>query len=124
MTLNDPRPVGMVTLSSSKYDSYNQYILSIGQYMNGRIAVMLHSSNGEPYAHVSRNIPELNIEDDEFFVGYYDLSPLLLDGLSKCGYFEDTGARVKPKDSHVELPIWKMKDMVHSEHIGFAYYEE
>ena len=101
--LMPPRPVGVVEIDDKKYT------LSIGNYMNGNLAVMLHGKDGEPYAVVSRNVPSIPIEGDQFFVGMYDLTPKIMDGLSKCGFFEDTGARVRPDGSHVELPLWEVK---------------
>ncbi len=101
--LMPPRPVGVVSVGDENYT------LSIGNYMNGNLAVMLHSKDGEPYAVVSRNVPSIPIEGDQFFVGMYDLTPGIMDGLSKCGFFEDTGKRIRPEGSHVELPLWEVK---------------
>ena len=109
--LMPPRPVGYVEIQDKKYT------LSIGNYMNGNLAVMLHTKEGEPYAVVSKNIPSIPIEGDQFFVGWYDLSPVLLDGLSKCGFFEDTGSRVKPDGSHVSLPLWEVKSTLTAKYI-------
>tara|TARA_R100001594_G_scaffold7620_1_gene20463 strand:+ start:26551 stop:26898 length:348 start_codon:yes stop_codon:yes gene_type:complete len=104
--LRPPKPVGHVEIEDKKY------ILSLGSYMNGRTAVMLHTNSGEPFAVVSKNIPSVDIDDGEFFVGWYDLTPQILTGLDECGFFEDTGSRIRPADSHVELPLWKMKDII------------
>tara|TARA_R110000822_G_scaffold8575_18_gene33707 strand:+ start:428 stop:784 length:357 start_codon:yes stop_codon:yes gene_type:complete len=113
----NPRPIGFI-----KHDK-EVLRLSLGSYQNnGRIAVMLHDSEGCPYATISKNIPELTIDGDQFFVNWYNLTPQLLQALSDCGFFEDTGQRVKPSGSYVELPLWGMKNIITAKHI--STYEE
>tara|TARA_Y100001963_G_C6535164_1_gene332950 strand:- start:135 stop:482 length:348 start_codon:yes stop_codon:yes gene_type:complete len=112
--LSPPKPIGYVTVEDKKY------VLSLGSYMNGRTAVMLHDEGGEPYAVVSRNIPTLDIDDDEFFVGWYDLTPQILSGLDECGFFEDTGRRIRPEGSHVEIPLWKMKSIITNAYVNIV----
>lgn len=104
--LSPPKPIGHVEIEDKKY------ILSLGSYMNGRTAVMLHTDEGEPFAVVSKNIPSVDVDDGEFFVGWYNLTPQIMTGLDECGFFEDTGSRIKPTGSHVEIPLWKMKDII------------
>lgn len=106
-----PRPVGTVSVNDANYT------LSIGSYMNGNLAIMMHTEEGEPYAVVSKNIPSIPVEGDQFFVNWYNLSPVLLDALSKCGFFEDTGSRVRPDGSFVELPLWQMSNQVNVFHM-------
>ena len=109
--LSPPKAIGHVEVEDQKY------ILSLGSYMNGRTAVMLHTNEGLPFAVVSKNIPSVDIDDGEFFVPWYELTPQILMGLDSCGFFEDTGSRIKPVGSHVELPLWKMKDIIANAYI-------
>lgn len=113
----DPRPIGFIECDEGKLR------LSLGSYQNnGRLAVMLHDSEGLTHAVVSKNIPSLPIEGDQFFVNWYNLTPQLLQALSDCGFFEDTGQRVRPKGSYVELPLWEMKPTITAKYI--KAYEE
>ena len=107
----EPRPVGLVSVEEEKYT------LSIGTYMNGNLAVMLHTMDGSPYAVVSKNIPSIPVEGDQFFVNWYNLGPVLLDALSNCGFFEDTGSRIRPDGSHVEIPLWQMNDFITANYV-------
>jgi hypothetical protein len=109
--LKSPSPIGHVDIGEDRF------VLSLGSYMNGRIAVMLHTKGGEVYEIVSKNIPDLEIDGDQFFVNWYNLSPLILDALSKCGFFEDTGERVRPTGSFVELPLWEMTSMITANYV-------
>ena len=109
--LMPPKPIGFVSIDD------NKYTLSIGSYMNGNLAVMMHTKEGIPYAVVSKNIPSIPIDGDQFFVNWYNLSPVILDALSNCGFFEDTGSRVRPDGSHVELPLWGMKDIITANYV-------
>jgi len=106
MSLKLPERVGTISLQGQPLS------LSVGQYMNGRLAVMLHTNEGEPFATLSRNIPQLEIDDDEFFVGWYDLTPAMVEDLKACSFFADTGKRAQPEGSHVELPVWRMMPIV------------
>jgi hypothetical protein len=113
----DPKPIGFLNIDGEKLT------LSLGSYQNnGRLAVMLHTPDGLPFAVVSKNIPMLKIDDDQFFVNWYNLTPQLLQSLSDCGFFEDTGQRVRPEGSFVELPLWGMKDTITAKYI--TAYEE
>tara|TARA_Y100000401_G_scaffold117297_1_gene125541 strand:+ start:6099 stop:6455 length:357 start_codon:yes stop_codon:yes gene_type:complete len=107
-----PRPVGVVSVEQE------EYTLSIGSYLNGNLAIMMHTKQGEPYAVVSKNIPSIPVDGDQFFVNWYNLSPVILDSLSKCGFFEDTGSRIRPDGSHVELPLWQMSSQVKVLHMS------
>ena len=110
--LKSPSPIGHVDIGEDRF------VLSLGSYQNnGRLAVMLHDSEGLTHAVVSKNIPSLPIEGDQFFVNWYNLSPLILDALSKCGFFEDTGERVRPTGSYVELPLWEMTSMITANYV-------
>ena len=102
-----PRPIGHM-----QFNDLN-LIISVGTYVdNNRLAVMLHGEDGLPYSVVSKNIPSLDIDGDQFFVNWYNMSPGLLQALDDCGFFEDTGRRIRPDGSFVELPLWQMKDTI------------
>jgi len=109
--LMPPKPIGFVEVEDNKYS------LSVGSYMNGHLAVMMHTTNGMPYAVVSKNIPSIDIDTDQFFVNWYNLSPVMLDALSECGFFEDTGRRIRPDGSFVELPLWEMKSVITARYV-------
>jgi hypothetical protein len=79
---------------------------------------MLHDEDGIPYATISKNIPSLSIDGDQFFVNWYNLTPQLLQSISDCGFFEDTGQRVRPDGSHVEIPLWEMKSVISASYVG------
>tara|TARA_Y100000034_G_scaffold121112_1_gene164933 strand:- start:596 stop:922 length:327 start_codon:yes stop_codon:yes gene_type:complete len=107
--MEPPKAIGHVVVDGE------DCTLSIGQYVdNGRLAVMLHCQSGEPYAIVSTNISELPIEDDEFFVKWYDLNPKIMSDLIECKFFEDTGKAVSPAggERDVVIPVWRMRGVI------------
>ena len=113
----NPKPIGYLEYGDRKL------ILSIGSYsVSGNMAVLLHYGNGEPFATVSKNIPSLDIDSDQFFVNWYNLTPQLMQSLNDCGFFEDTGRRIKPAGSHIEIPLWGMKNTITAKYI--TAYEE
>tara|TARA_R110000824_G_scaffold116395_4_gene267800 strand:+ start:771 stop:1124 length:354 start_codon:yes stop_codon:yes gene_type:complete len=106
MTLRLPESIGTVSIQNEPMT------LSMGQYMNGRLALMLHNKQGEPFAVLSRNIPQLQIDDDEFFLAWYDLTPAIMEDLQACSFLAATGKVAKPDGSHVEIPVWRMMPIV------------
>ena len=72
----------------------------------GHTCIRLLTTNGEPYATLSLNIPEAKRELGEFFVRNFDENEGL-DQLSRYGgAFEDTG-----KTQHIgwcTVPVWRL----------------
>lgn len=61
---------------------------------NGRTAVEAFEEDGQPYAHLSVNVAEVELGPDEFVVPDYRLPDDLLDALETSPLFRDTGRRV------------------------------
>ena len=101
MSLKPPEVVGQIKIEGEWKTLY------IGSYTNNkRIALFLVSDNGEPFANISRNIENLELDDDEFFVGWYDLNPQIMKDLIESPYFEDTDKFAV--GGNVKMPVWRL----------------
>lgn len=101
MSLKPPEVVGHIKIEGKIKTLY------MGSYTNNkRIALFLVSDNGEPFANISRNIDNLELDGDEFFVGWYDLNPQIMKDLIESPYFEDTGKFAVGGD--VKMPVWRL----------------
>ncbi len=75
------------------------------KYNNNRIAIELIEESGEPYAMLSVNIPDCNIEPDEIIIKDYSENSGIPEQVFKCGLFENTGKF----EQNLNCPIWKLK---------------
>ena len=67
-------------------------IVGTRTYPNGRIAITLTCEDGMPYATVSTNVPEINLQEREFILSHNCSS--ILGHLMSAGLFVDTGKKV------------------------------
>lgn len=73
---------------------------------NGRLAVVLVSEDGSPFATLSCNIPEVNLKEDEFVVKNWSENEQL--ARSCRDLFEDTGKSIMVGHAGY-APIWRIK---------------
>lgn len=79
------------------------------EYLNHRIAIQgLYREGGSvyPYGMLTVNIPDANIEKDEFCIKCWSENEEFYLAALKSGLFVDTKARIKT--GHVLSPIWKL----------------
>jgi hypothetical protein len=74
-------------------------------FSNGRVAVLLER-DGVPYSRLAVNLPQEEIQNDEFFASTYEENAELREPLLASGLFKDTGRRAK--SALVELELWKL----------------
>ena len=105
MSPQPPGPIGQIRVGGENRTLY------LGNYtQNQRIALFIVSENGEQYATISRNLPNLELEGDEFFVGWYDLNPQIMLDLIDSPYFEDTGKFALGEN--VKMPVWRLRPLI------------
>ena len=105
MSLKLPEPIGTIQIEGKPKT------LLLGYYTsNQRIALFMTSADGEPFATISRNIPDLALEGDEFFVAWYDLNPQILQDLLASPYFEV--ATKYAESEHVKIPVWRLCPLI------------
>lgn len=76
-------------------------------YSNGRIAITLVCSDGEPWGTFSVNLPDSPIEADEVIVKAWGENEALRAPMLATGLFEDTGKRIET--GFVEAEVWRMR---------------
>lgn len=76
------------------------------EYSDGRLAVVLRDSTGLPYATISENIPELELQPEEFFAKMRAENEDLREPLLATGIFEDTGRRVT--NGFADSEVWRL----------------
>src|SRR5690242_4416867 len=74
---------------------------------NNRLAVLLRTENGEPYATLSANVPTAKLLDGEFAVKNYSGNEEIAKAAMYSGIFVDTGKRVQ--SGYVEMPVWRFR---------------
>lgn len=81
--------------------------MNFAQYKNDRTAIeLVDSSNGEPIAMATVNIPEEDIEDDEVIIKNYSENDGMLDALMDAGVVGEPLRMVK--SGFVEVPVVKL----------------
>jgi len=80
----------------------------IGRYANGHLGIQLFQ-DGFPFAKLSTNLPDTELEPREFHFdqnNYWELYRDIMD----CGHFEDTGR--EDKSGYCTYPVLKLKDHI------------
>lgn len=97
------KKIGSLVFGGERFD------ILLGRYGNHRVAVFLADHLGVMTTHVSVNVIDEDLDEDEFVLDYgvkSDLERVLL----HTGLFEDTGRRVDYgyiKDQ----PVWRLVEM-------------
>jgi hypothetical protein len=78
-------------------------------YSNGRLAIALLMSNGEPYATLSVNIPDApEPPEGHFYAKTWSENEHIRVPALESGLFEDSGMRLPI--GFVEAEVWKLKN--------------
>ena len=80
----------------------------VGRYSNGHLGIQL-LQDGFPYASLSSNLVDTELEPREFHFDFNKLSDLYGD-LMDCGHFEDTGR--EDESGFCTYPVLKLKDHI------------
>jgi hypothetical protein len=82
------------------------YALQIieAEYASGRKAFFAQTAEGEPFGAISVNLPELPLDENEFFAKTWGENEVLRAPLLATGAFIDTGKRVPT--GHVIAEVW------------------
>jgi hypothetical protein len=80
----------------------------VGRYANGHLGIQL-LQDGFPYASLSSNLVDTELESREFHFDINKLSDLYGD-LMDCGHFEDTGR--EDESGYCTYPVLKLKDHI------------
>ena len=80
----------------------------VGRYANGHLGIQL-LQDGFPYASLSSNLVDTELESREFHFDFNKLSDLYGD-LMNCGHFEDTGR--EDKSGYCTYPVLKLKEHI------------
>lgn len=84
-----------------------EIILSCGIYSNGRLAIQSFSKElGEPYAVLTVNIPEYELQDGEIIVKTWNENENFSKAVFKTGLFINTGKKVST--GFVEAEVWEL----------------
>lgn len=82
--------------------------IDVAFYPNRRIALQLITEDGEPWAMLSVNLPNVALEAQEFCVPAWQLSAKEMRPQLASGLFEDTG-RIEAAGRH-QAPVWRVVD--------------
>lgn len=80
----------------------------VGRYANGHLGIQL-LQDGFPYASLSSNLVDTELESREFHFDINKLSDLYGD-LMDCGHFEDTGR--EDESGYCTYPVLKLKEHI------------
>jgi hypothetical protein len=83
-----------------------ELLFRIMSYQNERVAILVESRNGEPYATLTVNFPEQALDENEFCVKSWSENEELVQALyatNLCDMFENTRKLTDDMDS----PIWR-----------------
>ena len=80
----------------------------VGRYANGHLGIQL-LQDGFPYASLSSNLVDTELEPREFHFDLNKLSDLYGD-LMDCGHFEDTGR--EDNSGFCTYPVLKLKEHI------------
>jgi len=80
----------------------------VGRYANGHLGIQL-LQDGFPYASLSSNLVDTELESREFHFDENKLSDLYGD-LMDCGHFEDTGR--EDNSGYCTYPVLKLKEHI------------
>ena len=80
----------------------------VGRYANGHLGIQL-LQDGFPYASLSSNLVDTELEPREFHFDMNKLSDLYRD-LMDCGHFEDTGR--EDNSGYCTYPVLKLKEHI------------
>ena len=80
----------------------------VGRYANGHLGIQL-LQDGFPYASLSSNLVDIELEPREFHFDENKLSDLYGD-LMDCGHFEDTGR--EDISGYCTYPVLKLKEHI------------
>ena len=98
-----PVKIGTITFNGEQLDIYRS------KYMdNDRLAIIVLSEHGEPYATVSENHTTLGLADDEFVAQTRNMTEKFTEALRRSGLFDEIGSTLFGSHSTRE-PIWKLR---------------
>lgn len=73
---------------------------------NGRMAITLVTSKGEPFCTLTCNLPDEPLEDGEFFVKTWSENEVVAKAARESKLFIDTGKRVPA--GHAQAEVWRL----------------
>lgn len=79
------------------------------RYPNGRVALVLYTLSGEPYAKVTTNIPEMDIPHGYCFIKNWSENVGILEQLVEQGILNDTLVYIE--SNYVRVPVCEIKKM-------------
>lgn len=89
------------------FDGYN-LVLAKARYRRDRIALMVVTVDGGPYAFLTVNVLSEPLAQDEMCIKTWDGQKGIVDRVFESGIFEDTGRQVKC--GYISAPVWRIKD--------------
>lgn len=101
-----PRAIPMLKIEYFQFHIFDSIVeFKVGHYQNGRTALQIVTLEGELYATLTINMPEVMLEVDEVIIKTYSENEYVALEAWKTGLFEDTGRRVY----NLGVPIWQIK---------------
>ena len=85
---------------------YGGMYVEVTTYKTGGMAVILNQ-NGQRYATLSVNFPEVKPEEGEFAVKTWNENEQIAEDALASGLFIDTGKRIR--SGYVEASVWRFK---------------
>jgi hypothetical protein len=96
-------------LNTLKHGPWNLILFATRYHQNDRIAIVAQTSEGEPYATISVNIPHANLEEDEFCVQDWNQPDKFLNALLRLDTFEKVEGKTAGS-GFVTAPVWRITD--------------
>ena len=100
----------IIALMMPHYGGPIELELLKGRYANERIAIQLLSiTHQEPFATLTVNVPEIDLEDDELLIkGYSENAEVSTAIMEQTDLFVNTGRIINL--GYVNVMVWKFKD--------------
>ena len=90
-----------------KYDGEDLF-LEFQKYADGMgTAITIVDENEQPYSVLTINMPNVQLESNEFIIKNYSENEGMADTVFATGWFEDTGKKVRA--GFALVPIWRFK---------------
>lgn len=92
-----------VTLTHMQYGETFHLVPDFGHYSNGRLAVSLVDINEGPFCHITINIPEAELADDEVIIKNWSENEAIYYTLREAGWLRWAGRKVR--SGFIEAPV-------------------
>jgi hypothetical protein len=94
------------TLKVECYGTVWETVFSTNYYTNGNRIFIELREDGQSFANLTVNIPEVPLNDYEIIIKNWSGNEEMAEAALLSGLFKDTGRRVAT--GHVQAPIWKV----------------